>query len=155
MDWSAVAQRVWELAEPVVVTMGLELVDVQYRPEGGRTVLRLLIDRPLHDISVDDLAKGAGLSRPAFYFYFASKEQVLLKLLDRLVEEQLQDERDYPGNLADDPARVWRHVLGASHARWSAEMFTPTSPALVQTRYTVSFFSSAFGKNRLKIASTR
>ncbi len=84
------------------------------------TAERLLIDRPLHDISVDDLAKGAGLSRPAFYFYFASKEQVLLKLLDRLVEEQLQDERDYPGNLADDPARVWRHILGASLARWTA-----------------------------------
>ena len=45
MDWSAVAQRVWGLAEPVVVTAGLELVDVQYRPEGGRAILRLLIDR--------------------------------------------------------------------------------------------------------------
>ena len=40
MDRSAVAQRVWELAEPVALASGLELVDVQYRPESGRMVLR-------------------------------------------------------------------------------------------------------------------
>jgi ribosome maturation factor RimP len=45
MDRSAVTRRVWELAEPLVLGAGLELVDVQYRPEGGRQVLRLLIDR--------------------------------------------------------------------------------------------------------------
>jgi len=45
MDRSAVTQRVWELAEPLAVSLGLELVDVQYRPEGGRLVLRLLLDR--------------------------------------------------------------------------------------------------------------
>ncbi len=84
------------------------------------TAERLLDHRPLHEISVDDLARGAGISRPAFYFYFASKERVLLSLLDRLVQDQLQAERDAPGNLADDPARTWRHVLGSSHARWSA-----------------------------------
>jgi AcrR family transcriptional regulator len=47
----------------------------------------LLERRPLHEISVDDLARGAGISRPTFYFYFASKEAVLLTLMDRLVEE--------------------------------------------------------------------
>src|SRR5271163_2899950 len=51
------------------------------------TAERLLEDRPLNDISVDDLAKGAGISRPTFYFYFASKEAVLLTLLDRVINE--------------------------------------------------------------------
>jgi AcrR family transcriptional regulator len=51
------------------------------------TAERLLEDRPLTDISVDDLAKGAGISRPTFYFYFPSKEAVLLTLLDRVVNE--------------------------------------------------------------------
>ncbi|GFG72644.1 hypothetical protein MBOT_00090 [Mycobacterium botniense] len=51
------------------------------------TAERLLDERPLPDISVDDLAKGAGISRPTFYFYFASKEAVLLTLLDRVVTE--------------------------------------------------------------------
>lgn len=84
------------------------------------TAESLLAERSLHEISVDDLARGAGLSRSAFYFYFASKEQVLLSLLDSLVKEQLVDERDSPRNLADDPPGVWRHVLGASFERWSA-----------------------------------
>src|SRR5262245_3843455 len=57
MDRVAIAQRVWELAEPVVVTAGLELVDVQYRPEGGRAVLRLLIDRPTGGVTIDELAR--------------------------------------------------------------------------------------------------
>jgi len=49
------------------------------------TAERLLEDKNFADISVDDLAKGAGLSRPTFYFYFASKEAVLLSLLKRVV----------------------------------------------------------------------
>jgi ribosome maturation factor RimP len=57
MDWTAVAQRIWGLAEPVVATAGLELVDVQVRPEGGRTVLRLLIDRPDGGVTIDELAR--------------------------------------------------------------------------------------------------
>ena len=51
------------------------------------TLERLLEDHPLNEISVDDLAKGAGISRPTFYFYFASKEAVLLTLLDRVINE--------------------------------------------------------------------
>ena len=57
MDSSAVTQRVWELAEPLALAAGLELVDVQYRPEGGRTVLRLLIDRPEGGVTLDELAR--------------------------------------------------------------------------------------------------
>jgi len=51
------------------------------------TAETLLEDRGLADISVDDLARGAGLSRPAFYFYFPSKDAVLLRLFQRVVEE--------------------------------------------------------------------
>lgn len=57
MDRSAVTRRVWELAEPLALAAGLELVDVQYRPEGGRTVLRLLIDRPAGGITLDELTR--------------------------------------------------------------------------------------------------
>jgi ribosome maturation factor RimP len=57
MDRSAVTQRVWELAEPLALAAGLELVDVQYRPEGGRTVLRLLLDRPGGGVTLDDLTR--------------------------------------------------------------------------------------------------
>jgi TetR/AcrR family transcriptional regulator, ethionamide resistance regulator len=51
------------------------------------TATRLLDERPLHEISVDDLAKGAGISRPTFYFYFPSKDAVLMTLIERVVVE--------------------------------------------------------------------
>lgn len=57
MDRSAVTQRVWELAEPLALAQGLELVDVQYRPETGRLVLRLLIDRPEGRVTLEELAR--------------------------------------------------------------------------------------------------
>lgn len=80
---------------------------------------QLLAERGLHEISVDDLARGAGLSRSAFYFYFASKEQLLLTLMERLIQEQVDAEEQtlaamYP------PARVWREVLTASLQMWEA-----------------------------------
>jgi ribosome maturation factor RimP len=57
MDRSAVTQRVWEFAEPAALAAGLELVDVQYRPEGGRVVLRLLLDRPDGGVTLEDLTR--------------------------------------------------------------------------------------------------
>ena len=59
MDHSAVTQRIWELAEPVVLAAGLELVDVQYRPEGGRLVLRLLLDRPEGGVTLEEITRTA------------------------------------------------------------------------------------------------
>jgi AcrR family transcriptional regulator len=49
--------------------------------------MRLLEQKKFAEISVDDLARGAGLSRPTFYFYFPSKEAVLLSLLDPLIQQ--------------------------------------------------------------------
>lgn len=50
------------------------------------TAKQLLENKKFADISVDDLAKGAGISRPTFYFYFPSKEAVLLSLIDPLIK---------------------------------------------------------------------
>jgi TetR/AcrR family transcriptional regulator, ethionamide resistance regulator len=84
------------------------------------TLRRLLAERPLHALSVDDLARGAGISRPTFYFYFASKEAVLLTLLQRLVDEALAAQAEAPELLAADPVAAWRLALGSSYALWSA-----------------------------------
>ncbi len=51
------------------------------------TAEQLLEERSLSEISVDDLAKGAGISRPTFYFYFPSKDAVVLTIIDRLVAD--------------------------------------------------------------------
>lgn len=77
------------------------------------TAERLLEERRLGEISVDDLARGAGISRPTFYFYFPSKDAVVLTLLDRVAEEA----RDIRGRAleeaGDDVPQLWRRGLAS------------------------------------------
>ena len=72
------------------------------------TAERLLAERPLADISVDDLAKGAGLSRPTFYFYFPSKDAVLLTLFERVIVEADSALESMVANPPADLKAVWR-----------------------------------------------
>ncbi|HXY44099.1 MAG TPA: TetR/AcrR family transcriptional regulator [Acidimicrobiales bacterium] len=78
---------------------------------------QLLEDRPLQEISVDDLARGAGISRSAFYFYFPSKEAVLLSLLDGVVEEARGTPLVVP---AGDPRTALKKRLEAIHGTFRA-----------------------------------
>jgi AcrR family transcriptional regulator len=77
------------------------------------TAERLLEQRSLSDISIDELARGAGISRPTFYFYFPSKDAVLLTLLDRVIEEADWATHNVFDRLADDPRECWRHAIEA------------------------------------------
>ena len=77
------------------------------------TAERLLEARPLAEISVDDLAKGAGISRPTFYFYFPSKDAVLLTLLDRVVAQADSTLDGLAQRLPADPALGWHIGIGA------------------------------------------
>ncbi|MFG2057465.1 TetR/AcrR family transcriptional regulator [Micromonospora sp. NPDC048930] len=80
------------------------------------TAERLLEQRAFGDISIDDLAKGAGISRPTFYFYFPSKDAVLLTLLDRVTEEANAAAGDVLERLAEDPRARWRELIARFHA---------------------------------------
>jgi ribosome maturation factor RimP len=51
-----VAERVWEIAEPLVTHEGLEMVDVEFRRENRGPVLRLFLDRE-GGVSLDDLTR--------------------------------------------------------------------------------------------------
>jgi AcrR family transcriptional regulator len=75
------------------------------------TASRLLDERPLHEISVDDLAKGAGISRPTFYFYFPSKDAVLLALVDPLIREADTGFDGATRHLPTDPRRAFREGI--------------------------------------------
>jgi TetR/AcrR family transcriptional regulator, ethionamide resistance regulator len=77
------------------------------------TAERLLEERPLADFSVDDLAKGAGISRPTFYFYFQSKNAVLLSLLDQMNGKALAALKALRGKVSGDPAALWRARIEA------------------------------------------
>jgi AcrR family transcriptional regulator len=75
------------------------------------TAERLLAERALSEISVDDLARGAGISRPTFYFYFPSKDSVLLTLLDRVIAEANVAAGSVLDHLAEDPRARWRESI--------------------------------------------
>ncbi len=74
---------------------------------------RLLESRPFHEISIDDLARGAGISRPTFYFYFPSKEAVLLTLLDRVISEANVARDAAVQRFTEDPAGGCREAITA------------------------------------------
>lgn len=76
------------------------------------TLENLLGQRQFGEISVDDLAKGAGISRPTFYFYFASKDAVLLRLFEQVIMAADATLREPADQLpSDDPDRGWREGI--------------------------------------------
>lgn len=112
------------------------------------TAERLLKERPLAEISVDDLAKGAGISRPTFYFYFPSKDAVLLTLLDRVISEA-----DAKADLAlggrdpkvpVEPAGVWAAINALFEAFGSHRAVILAGAALRATNAEVSALWSSF-----------
>ena len=102
------------------------------------TAERLLEDRPLAEISVDDLAKGVGISRPTFYFYFPSKDAVLLTLLERVIAEANADLEALMAGPPADRNEFWRAGIGVFFSTFRAHraMVAPASVA----RYTNSEF---------------
>ena len=84
------------------------------------TAERLLEERAYADISVDDLAKGAGLSRPTFYFYFKSKEAVLLSLLEPVIAGADAEFDGAIQRLPADPRKVWRNGIKAFFVAFSS-----------------------------------
>jgi TetR/AcrR family transcriptional regulator, ethionamide resistance regulator len=54
-----------------------------------RSALVRLLDegKPFKDLTVDELARAAGLSRTAFYFYFPGKSQALMAAAAEVAEE--------------------------------------------------------------------
>lgn len=84
------------------------------------TAERLLEQRPLAEISVDDLAKGAGISRPTFYFYFKSKDAVLLSLMEPLIAAADSEFVGAVQRLPTDPRRIWRNGIKAFFTAFSS-----------------------------------
>jgi ribosome maturation factor RimP len=54
MDIDPKLTRVWQIAEPIALEAGLEIIDIEYRRERAGTVLRLIMDKP-GGVSLDEL----------------------------------------------------------------------------------------------------
>ena len=84
------------------------------------TAEELLATRPFAAVSVDDLARGAGISRPTFYFYFRSKDAVLLALLDHVVAEADRASAEAFARPVTDSRQRWRAVIDVYRETFSA-----------------------------------
>jgi|SRR5699024_8977980 len=77
---------------------------------------RLLETTPLATIGVDDIAKGAGISRSALYFYFRSRSEAFVALLHRTLTELSTPPQELLSSVPGRPAKeeitgLLRHVL--------------------------------------------
>src|SRR5215210_1250404 len=76
-----------------------------------KATLELVSDAPFKDVTVDEIAQGAGLTRSAFYFYFRDKHDVLMSATEDVVD-LLYREAD----------RWWHGEDGDPHALISAAL---------------------------------
>lgn len=98
------------------------------------TAERLLEERPLSEISVDDLAKGAGISRPTFYFYFPSKDAVVLTIIDRLVAAAAGSREEALATLVQgDPRAGLRQSLEDLYAAFRSRRAVTLAAAELRT----------------------
>jgi AcrR family transcriptional regulator len=100
-----------------------------------RSAAKVFADRGLERGSIDEVAEDAGYTKGAFYANFASKEELLLAMLDERFEERLAEvERaaESEGELQDQVRRAGtdfnRYV--ASDPRWQRLFFEFTTHAV-------------------------
>ena len=72
----------------------------------------LLREKPFRELTVDDLMRRTGLSRPSFYVYFSDRHDLVLKVVEHLGGELFaMSERWYSGS-GDGPALVREAIDG-------------------------------------------
>ncbi|GIF04058.1 TetR family transcriptional regulator [Actinoplanes siamensis] len=81
------------------------------------TARELLARKPLAEITIDELAAGAEISRSTFYFYFDSKLAVVVALLHGLADELGRDAGPWLDGTGPD-APALRRSLSALAAIW-------------------------------------
>jgi AcrR family transcriptional regulator len=118
------------------------------------TAERLLEERPLADISVDDLAKGAGLSRPTFYFYFPSKDAVLLTLFERVIIEADSALESMVANPPADTKTLWRTGINVFVETFSAHRAVSLAADAARTNEDVRELWSRFMQKWVAHAAT-
>ena len=82
------------------------------------TCERLLGEKPLGEIGVDELAAGAGISRPTFYFYFESKNAVLRTLVQRLADQMYAEAASWLAREGDSPEVTVSRSIEAAAEQW-------------------------------------
>lgn len=90
------------------------------RREIARSAVELFAARGFHGVSVGDVGAASGISGPAIYKHFRSKEQVLAQALVDISTELLHTGRARVADAPDGPARLdalvdWHIDFAVSH----------------------------------------
>ena len=86
------------------------------RREVLRAAIELAGDAPFKDLTIDEIARAAGVSRPAFYQYFRDKGELLLAAVEE-VSRALYEEADSWWNGAGPPEELVRGAIGVRQRR--------------------------------------
>jgi AcrR family transcriptional regulator len=100
---------------------------------------RLLASKPFTDLTMDDIARQAGLSRSALYFYFDSKEAVLAGLHQRIFEAMASTVDPITGGL-EPTEDAMRHAVAQVCANWRSH------PHALRTFHETAMVSREFGE---------
>jgi len=93
---------------------------------------RLLATRRFADLSVADILAEAGVSRASFYFYFASKYELLSAVSERAVDEVYAVTQTWLHRAEDEPPLdALRAAMQGAVTRWAAH--GPVLRAIVES----------------------
>ncbi|WP_433825528.1 TetR/AcrR family transcriptional regulator [Actinoplanes sp. CA-015351] len=108
------------------------------------TARELLARKPLAEITIDELAAGAEISRSSFYFYFDSKLAVVVALLHGLTGELIAGSGPWLDGTGPDSGALRRSLTGlatlwTSHGRLLAGALAaaPGCPPIAEWRSTL------------------
>jgi len=79
---------------------------------------RLVSEGSFHDTPISSIASEAGLSRPGFYFYFASKDELLAELVARTLARSLERWSEVIDGPIVDPEETVYSVVQRSAEMW-------------------------------------
>jgi TetR/AcrR family transcriptional regulator, ethionamide resistance regulator len=79
---------------------------------------RLLKDRGIAELSVEEIALAAGISRPAFYFYFESKYAALAEALTQIFGEIFDAAQDFFAPTGEPPDTYMPRAVGQVVSVW-------------------------------------
>lgn len=117
-----IKQKIEELVQPLAVSQGLELVDLELmRPRRGRTILRLFLDRPGGGITIQEITRISRVVGELLDVHDLIPESYHLEVSSPGLTRKLkspEDYRRYVGRLvrittrqARDGKQVFRGIL--------------------------------------------
>jgi ribosome maturation factor RimP len=100
-DIAGICARAWSLAEPLVRQAGLDLYDVEYKPDRGRMVLRVYLQRPGGRVSLDELTAMSRQLGDVFDAHDAVAGRYQLECSSPGLERALRREAHFRGALGE------------------------------------------------------